>query len=117
MKGMAVSALLTLAVIAAIPAAAQEKARFSEAEVAQGLTAERNLVHYIHLSGVLTDLLREQKRVYHANHQGEPNTLAADVEDLLNEAGMAASRSDFDAAWASMEKSSKLLFASLKESR
>lgn len=113
MKRMAIGATFALAVMAAAPAYAQEKARFSEAEVAQGLTAERNLVHYIHLSGVLTDLLREQKRVFHANHQGEPNPVAADVEDLLNEAGMAASRSDFDAAWSSMEKSSALLFGSL----
>lgn len=116
-KTVAISAALSFALMASAPANAGEGAQFTEAEVAQGLTAERNLTHYIHLSGILTDLLREQKRMYHINHQGGFNPVAEDVENLLNEAGMAASQNDFDAAWTSMEKSSKLLFAALKESR
>ncbi len=94
---------------------ATEKASFSDKEIQDELYAERNLIHYIRLSGLLTDMLREQRRVFLANKGAEENGISLKAEEFLNEASILASQEMYDESFKVMEKAFYMMSESMKE--
>ncbi|MDH5510486.1 MAG: hypothetical protein OEZ32_09030 [Nitrospinota bacterium] len=78
-------------------------------EVKFALGMRKNMGSYIRLSGILTDVLRSLKTEYSKMPSAADNAVTRQAEDMLNEAGLAASQDDFEGSFAIMEKVSTLI--------
>ena len=105
------SALMAFSFLAS-PAMA-EKVSINMDEVKYALGMQRNMGGYIRLSGVLTDILRVMKTEFTKKPSAADNAAAQQAEDLLNEAGLAASQDDFDESFAIMEKASGVILGAI----
>lgn len=95
-------------------AAATGNDPFAYNEIRATLASEKNLTHYNRVSGMLCDLLREQKRLYALQGAGN-NGLASRVEELLNEAGLFASEEDYKDAFQVLATAHETIMQSLRQ--
>ena len=93
---------------------AEEEFTYYDDEITFHFSGEKNLVHFNHLMGMLSDLWKTQNKVFDLRGKGE-NTVGAQVEDLLNDANLAASQGDYEAAFVSLNTVHESLKASLTQ--
>lgn len=96
------------------PARASEELRYHDEEILFHFSQEKNLVHFNHLIGMLSDLWREHKKFYEAKGTGE-DTVSPKVEELINDANLAGSEKNYEEAFAILKNAYDLLKASLIE--
>jgi len=96
-------------------ASAFEKPTFSTKEYEDMLAAEKNMATANRLGGLLTDLMREQKRVFFSRNGAAKNRVIMDTEALLSEANLYSSQNDFDEAFRLMEQAYRKIVASLEK--
>jgi len=96
-------------------ASAFEKPQFSKREYEDMLAADKNMATANRLGGLLTDLMREQKRVFFKRNGAEENQIIMETENLLNEANLHISQNDFDEAFRLMEQAYSKIVASLEQ--
>ncbi len=75
---------------------------YSDEEMQFYLNGEKNLANYNMLTGMLTTLLKLQRKAFDARNKGE-NPVETQVEDLLNDSNMSASQGDWDAAFVNLK--------------
>lgn len=100
--------------IGASTAWAEEEFRYHDEEILFHFSQDKNLVHFNHLCGMLTDLWREHNKIFDAKGKGE-NTVAPKVEDLINDANLAASQGNYEEGFAALKTAFELLRTSLAE--
>ncbi len=91
---------------------AEEEFTYYDDEIQFHFSGEKNLVHFNHLMGMLSDLWKTHNKVFDLRGKGE-NTVGAQVEELLNDANLAASQGDYEAGFASLKTVHESLKASL----
>lgn len=64
---------------------------------------EKNLANANRVSGMLTDVLREQKLLFVEKNGNKLNTVARKSEDLLSESNLYASMGDYDGCYKAMQ--------------
>ncbi len=112
------SLLFALALIAGTSACsdkATEKKSIMDDEIRNELSLKRNLINFNRASGMLSDVLREQKRVFIANKADKKNEIALKVEELMNEASLFASQDNYDKSFDILQTVHGILLASIKE--
>jgi len=76
-----------------------------EIEIREILSHEGGGIHgYNRVSGMLTDILREQKRLFKNANGDVPNEIADSVEAMVNDAGLYASQNDYGKCFKSLEE-------------
>jgi len=96
-------------------ASAFEKPSFSKREYEDMLAADKNMATANRLGGLLTDLMREQKRMFFKRNGAVKNQVIMETENLLSEANLQISRNDFDEAFSLMEQAYRKIVASLEK--
>lgn len=87
---------------------------FSMEEVKFELAMERDLHHFNRLSGLMTDLLKAQRKLFSMKREGESNEVGDRVEDLINDAGLLASQQNYDDSFVTLENAFNIITTSLK---
>lgn len=95
-------------------AAATESDPFAYNEIKATLASEKNLIHYNRVSGMICDLLREQKRLFALQGNGDDGP-ASRVEELLNEAGLFASEDKYTDAFQVLETAHETVMQYLRQ--
>lgn len=93
---------------------AEEEFRYHDDGILFHFSREKNLVHFNHLIGMLSDLWREHNKFFDAKGKGK-NTAGPKVEGLLNDASLAASQGNYEEAFASLKNAYDLLKGSLAD--
>lgn len=93
---------------------AVEEFSYHDNEILFHFSQEKNLVHFNHLIGMLSDLWREHKKFYEAKGTGE-DAVSPKVEELINDANLAASENNYEEAFATLKNAYDLLKSSLTE--
>ncbi len=96
-------------------ASAFEKPRLSTREYEDMLAADKNMATANRLGGLLTDLMREQKRVFFKLNGAAKNRVIMETEALLSEANLYSSQNDFNEAFRLLEQAYRKLLASLDQ--
>lgn len=92
------------------------KAIPGEIEIREILAREGGGIHgYNRVSGMLTDILREQKRLFKNAHGDVPNEIADRVEVMVNDAGLYASQKNYDKCYRSLEEALDTLAIAITE--
>lgn len=94
-----------------------ETASFSDEEINARFEEDRNMMTFNRLSGLLTDLLREQKRIYFNSNGVGVNQECLKAEELLNEANLLAAQSKYDEGFEVMKEAYLVIKRSLTEAR
>jgi len=81
------------------------------------LSLEKNLVNFNRASGMLTDILREQKRIFTESKAKGKNMTAMKVEDLINEANMHVSQGNYTDGYKMLETVHAILLDSIARLR
>ena len=71
--------------------------------------------NFYKVSGMLTDVLREQKRLYTEKVGTGKNDVALAVEDMINEANLSASQADYDTSYDALGKAHETILASIRQ--
>lgn len=100
--------------IGASSARAAEEFGYHDDEILFHFSQEKNMVHFNHLIGMLSDLWREHKKFYEAKGAGE-DAVSPKVEELINDANLAGSEKNYEEAFAILKNAYGLLKASLIE--
>ncbi len=88
---------------------------FAYNEIRKRFSSKPDIVNYNRISGMLTDLLREHKRLFRLTGRTGNNEIVVKVEGLLNEAGLYASQNDNEKAYEIMDIAHKIIMESLKQ--
>jgi len=110
---IAVIAVFGFLSIVSAPAYAQSEndIRHAKDQIEAEMARDRNLTSYNRVSGLLTDLLRDQKRLAANAGDMKNNENFAKAEDYLNEAGLYASQNNYDDCFKSMQAAFDILTA------
>ncbi len=92
-----------------------KKKSFMKNEMEKEFALKRNLANFNRASGLLTDILREQKRVFRASNASGANKTSLNAENLLNEANLHASQDNYDEAYKALEAANKILLESIEK--
>jgi len=84
-------------------------------EIKAELSSKKNLIHFNRIGGLMSDLLREQKRLFTLTNGNVENETAIKIEALLNEAAMFASQESYDEAFKTLDNAHELAMKSLME--
>lgn len=95
--------------------AESDKIGFNLKEIEDEFKAGKNFKSFNRISGLLTDLLREQKRAYIALHGDKMNQARINVENLINEASYYESQKMREESFQTLHKAYEELLASLKQ--
>lgn len=79
------------------------------------LALPRNMSSFNRASGILGDLLREERRLFSAKNSGASDETAEKAEEIMNEANLLGAQARYDEAYVSLEKAFAILSASIKE--
>ncbi len=115
------SVALALAVLSSFPGEsgnvtfASENDPFAYKEIKAALASGENFIQYNRISGMLTDLLREQKRLFTEKKQAGKNEITTKIEELLNDASLSASERDYGQAYKILDGAHETLTESLKD--
>ncbi len=96
-------------------ARSSEAVSFSEKEIKDVLSAEKDMIHFNRFGGLLNDILREQKKAFLIYRGKAKNEVALEVEGLMNEANLSASEDNYDEGYKSLEKAYHLIVDSMKQ--
>jgi len=96
-------------------ASAFEKPSFSKREYEDMLAAEKNMATANRLGGLLTDLMREQKRIFFKRNGAATNHVIMETENLLSKANLQISQNNFDEAFRLMEQAYREIIGSLEK--
>lgn len=111
-------ALIGLFLFFAVPStsfAGSDNVGFNLKEVEDEFKAGKNFKSFNRISGLLTDLLREQKRAYTALYGDKMNQARMNVENLINEASYYESQKMREESFQTLHKAYDELRASLEE--
>lgn len=86
-----------------------------EEEIRSLIAGTGNLITYSRLSGLINDILREQKRLFMERHINEMNTVSMDAEETVNEAALYASERNFKDSFKKLEKAYDMLAVSIAD--
>ncbi|MFQ5432721.1 MAG: hypothetical protein ACE5EN_09460 [Nitrospinota bacterium] len=92
-----------------------KKNSYAYNEIKEELSSKKDVIHFNRISGLLSDLLREQKRMFHIINGKEKNETALKIETLLNKAAMFASQSNYDDAYHTLDVTHEVVAKSLNE--
>ena len=79
------------------------------------LSSKKDMIHFSRVSGQLSNILREQKRLFTSTKGTEKNETALKIETLLNEAAMFASSKNYDDAFIILHDAHEEVAKSLEE--
>lgn len=119
-RHLILSALLAVA-LAGYPVIAQsadksaESFLYTEEVYRTELALPRNMSSFNRASGILGDLLREQRRLFSAKYSGVTDETAEKAEEIMNEANLLGAQKQYDEAYAALEKAFAILSTSIKE--
>ena len=96
---------------------ATERDPYAYNEIRGLLSSKENTNFYIYsrISGLLTDLLREQKRLFLLTGRTGKNEVIVKCEGLLNEAGLYASQKDYKNVFKVMDNVHKIIMESIEQ--
>ncbi len=92
-----------------------KKKSFMKSEMKKEFSLKRNLANFNRASGLLTDILREQKRLFSIQNSSGTNKISLKAENLLNEANMHASEENYDKGYEALETANKILLESIEK--
>jgi hypothetical protein len=88
---------------------------YTEAVYRDELSLPRNMSSFNRASGILGDLVREERRLFSAKNSGVNDDTADKAEEILNEASLLGAQTKYDEAYAALEKAFAMLSTSIKE--
>jgi hypothetical protein len=112
---------LLVAALAGYPAIAHsaensaESFVFTEEVYRAELALPRNMSSFNRASGILGDLVREERRLFSAKNSGATDKTAEKAEEIMNEASLLGAQTKYDEAYAALEKAFAILSTSIKE--
>lgn len=84
-------------------------------EIKAELSSKKDLVQFNRISGMLSSLLLEQKRLFTLTKGNGKNETALKVEALLNEAALFASQNMYDDSFKTLDDAHETIAKSLRE--
>ena len=94
---------------------AAEDDPFAYNEIKALLTSKKDLVGSNRINGMLTELLREQKKLFTAKKGTGKNETALKIENLMNEASLTASKSDYHKTFKILDDAHETLMESIRQ--
>jgi len=94
---------------------AGKKDSYAYNEIKSELSSKKDLIQFNRVSGLLSDLLREQKRLFIATKGNGKNETAMKIEAMLNEAALFASQSSYGDAFKTLDNTHEVVAESLNE--
>jgi len=94
---------------------ADKKYSYAYNEIKGELSSKKDLIQFNRISGMLSNLLQEQKRLFTATKGNGKNETAMKIEALLNEAALFASQSSYDDAFKTLDNTHEVVAKSLNE--
>ena len=88
---------------------------FTEEVYRAELALPRNMSSFNRASGILGDLVREERRLFSAKNSGATDKTAEKAEEIMNEASLLGAQTKYDEAYAALEKAFAILSTSIKE--
>ena len=84
-------------------------------EIKSELSSRKDMIHFSKASGMLSNVLREQKLMFIATKGHVKNETGLRIEALLNEAAMFASQKRYDEAFKTLGDAHEAVVKSMKE--
>jgi tetratricopeptide (TPR) repeat protein len=110
-----VAALAGYPVIAHSAENSAESFVYTEEVYRAQLALPRNMSSFNRASGILGDLVREERRLFSAKNSGATDETAEKAEEIMNEANLLGAQRQYDEAYAALEKAFATLSTSIKE--
>ncbi len=88
---------------------------YTHNEIRDALSSKKDMIRFSRASGLLSSLLREQKRLFTSTKGTGKNEAALKIEGLLNEAAMFASSKNYDDAYIILHNAHEVVSKSLEE--
>lgn len=88
---------------------------FMDTRIREELSLKKNLITFNKVSGMLSTTLKEQKRLFIAKNGDQKNETAWKAENLINEASLFASQSNYNESLKVLETVHNMIMTSLKE--